>query len=102
MRSGKNDFQTFRRTEHRNRRSDHAFAAQHRGPDQYNDDRSRNLLFGFPMLEPTEREQGKDAAFTLIMSPHDHRGVFDAHHTDQCPKNQRQYAIDCACSLGLR
>ena len=93
----------FDRAEYRDRRRDDAVAVEQCGADESNREhepngaplRSCRLGIG-PARAECQGEQREDAAFPIVVGPHDDRDVLDAHHHDQRPDEERNRPHDVA------
>jgi hypothetical protein len=81
--------QAFHRRQHRYRRRDHAVAEKQRGADQ--SQRQRHSQHATRDLVAThlarECHQRHDAAFAMVVRPHDEGHVLARHHDDQRPEH---------------
>ena len=83
--------QAFDRREHRKRRRDHGIAVEERGGDDAEKDQVVPAAPERPLGQRHERER---AALAVVVGADEDDDVFDRHHEDQRPEDQRQDAED--------
>ena len=96
------DFQPFHCGQHRDGRCDDAVAVKQRGAEQA--ERHQNHATPGVARRGAQHqcEQGHDAPLAAIVGAHHEHHVFQRHHDDQCPGNQRQHAEHVVVVAGDR
>ena len=82
---GRRHLEPLGRAQHRDRRRDDAVAVEEGGAEQAEPDQRAAAL-----LLAQERDEGEDATFAVVVQPHDHEDVLDAHDQDQRPDDERE------------
>ncbi|MNP08929.1 hypothetical protein D3C76_1010160 [compost metagenome] len=82
--------QAFNGRQHRNCGRDHAVAIEQRRADQPADHQQRAQFRMTCRRSPSQRGQGHDSAFALVVGTQYKHHVLDRHDPDQRPEDQRQ------------
>ena len=90
---GRDHFEPFDRAQHRNRRRDHAVAVE-QGGGEYAEQRQGISDAVAAGQFGDEREQGKAAAFAVIVCSHDDENILDRDQQHHGPEHQREHAED--------
>ena len=92
---GRVDLETFDSAEYRDGRRDHAIAIEQRSPDQTDDEQGGTPAAArcAPCIE--QREQGHDAALSVIVGAQDQNCVFERDDQKESPEDQRHDAHHC-------
>ncbi len=83
------DVEPFEGAQHRDRRGDDAIAVNQCRPEKPHDDEETPA---FGPVRAGHRHQRQDAAFAVIIGPHDEQAIFYGNGDDQRPEDQRETA----------
>ena len=91
MEYGRRDLETLDRAQHRYRRREHCVSVEERG-SEYADTEYHPAEFSYrPVLGNKEGEEGKDAAFAVIVGAHNVNRILKRNYDDKGPEDKRQY-----------
>ena len=87
--SRRDQLQAFDGGEHGNSRRDDAVAVKQRRPYDAQQDKHRNPRTVRDALAVHQRQQRQDPAFTVVVGAQDQHDVFERHHCQERPEDQR-------------